>query len=546
MSLATALGMYLGGQGRAKRERAAADSTNAYNQRSLDLEQQRFGAEQAQQQTQNTRQAAQDAEKKRYDDAQLRPLGIDPATGQYFPFTPNTQTRPNNHGKVYSSDSDPATLAANARRLAGEAMRAQRPDQAKFYLDQAASYDLGAQRESTVGANQAKAQLEHAQAYYAQNRLGISLQEAQIKAKSAMYGADQRYRGAIAAANSHIYAAVASAQARDFGSQMAAAALVQGKNIDQATRIGIASAHDVEQYQATEGKASGAFAPLSPLAVPSQQSIPFPQPPDFTSPQSGGGLAPQYVSAMQQAGQRWGVEPSLLQRVAMAESGGNPNTQPSPAGAVGLMQFMPATAKGFGFNPSDPMASINGAAQYLGQLKQKNGGDQTLALVEYNGGAPAVAAWKAGKPFPESTAYVQKIMGGGGGPAPKPPTQTPTTQTANVGGKVAPAQGGDHEQKARKWISSWVASPEASGKSFEEQWAILSQKLASAPDTTPADYAVAQKLLREHNENAVRNQKAAASSFAASKKKSELAQLEGLGIPAPAGGTASRGGACRS
>ncbi|MGB3412744.1 MAG: transglycosylase SLT domain-containing protein [Microthrixaceae bacterium] len=126
----------------------------------------------------------------------------------------------------------------------------------------------------------------------------------------------------------------------------------------------------------------------------------------------GTGVA-RYSELFNQAGTKWGVSPKLLAAVAQAESGGNPNAV-SRSGALGLMQFMPSTARSFGIDPLDPKQAIDGAARYLSQ--QLNAfGSVELALASYNAGPGAVRKYGGVPPYPETQAYVRKIMTSIGG-----------------------------------------------------------------------------------------------------------------------------------
>ena len=103
--------------------------------------------------------------------------------------------------------------------------------------------------------------------------------------------------------------------------------------------------------------------------------------------------------------------------VMLQESGGNPNAV-SPAGAQGLYQFMPYTARGFGItNPFDPAQSTFGAALYLRDL-YKRFGSWDLALAAYNAGPGAVEAAGNRIPnIPETQQYVHSILSMLGGKA---------------------------------------------------------------------------------------------------------------------------------
>jgi cell wall-associated NlpC family hydrolase len=114
-----------------------------------------------------------------------------------------------------------------------------------------------------------------------------------------------------------------------------------------------------------------------------------------------------YADLFSQAGARYGISPALLAGVAKTESGFN-SAAVSPAGARGLMQFMPATAKGLGVDTSDPASSIDGAARYLSSLT-KQFGSTDLALAAYNAGPGTVQRYGGIPPYGETKSYVQKV-----------------------------------------------------------------------------------------------------------------------------------------
>jgi hypothetical protein len=124
---------------------------------------------------------------------------------------------------------------------------------------------------------------------------------------------------------------------------------------------------------------------------------------------AGGALAGvPYADLFTRAGARHGVDPSLLAAVASQESSFNASAV-SPAGAQGLMQFMPATAEGLGVNALDPTSAIDGAARYLSSLTKQFGSTE-LALAAYNAGPGTVSRHGGIPPYPETQSYVRAVM----------------------------------------------------------------------------------------------------------------------------------------
>lgn len=119
-----------------------------------------------------------------------------------------------------------------------------------------------------------------------------------------------------------------------------------------------------------------------------------------------------YAPLIEAAAAKYKVEKALLHAVITAESGYNP-VAVSRAGAEGLMQLIPKTAKRYDVADAfDPAQNIRGGAHYLRDLLDLFGGDIKLALAGYNAGEGAVIR-HGGKvpPYPETQGYVQKVLG---------------------------------------------------------------------------------------------------------------------------------------
>lgn len=122
----------------------------------------------------------------------------------------------------------------------------------------------------------------------------------------------------------------------------------------------------------------------------------------------------QYREAILHSASRWNVSPGLLAAQLMAESGFNPRAV-SPAGALGIAQFMPGTARSYGLrDPFDPIAAIDAEAHLMSDLLRQFH-SVPLALAAYNAGSGAVAACNCLPPIPETRAYVARILALAGG-----------------------------------------------------------------------------------------------------------------------------------
>lgn len=107
------------------------------------------------------------------------------------------------------------------------------------------------------------------------------------------------------------------------------------------------------------------------------------------------------------ATQKYDLPAGLLKAVARAESGLDPNAR-SNAGAIGLMQLMPGTARELGVDPRNPAEAIDGAARLL-RRHLKTFGSLPLALAAYNAGPGAVRKYDGIPPYSETRAYVKRV-----------------------------------------------------------------------------------------------------------------------------------------
>jgi hypothetical protein len=163
--------------------------------------------------------------------------------------------------------------------------------------------------------------------------------------------------------------------------------------------------HDMlrPQAPATPAATETPAAPSSPTSFGPGNAV------AGTSPVNAG----QYQAAINASANKWGIDPKLLTSQLFHESGFRSDAV-SPAGARGIAQFMPATAKQYGVDPNDPNQSIDGAAHMMKDLMTKYNGNTQLALMGYNWGDKNVDKWLQGKGWqvPQETKdYVKKITG---------------------------------------------------------------------------------------------------------------------------------------
>jgi len=131
-------------------------------------------------------------------------------------------------------------------------------------------------------------------------------------------------------------------------------------------------------------------------------------------------LPQKYQESLAKWSLEYDLNPNFMAALIYTESTWNANAQ-SGAGAVGLTQFIPSTARAVAsrlgvtpFTPSDLKKdtdlAIRFGAYYISEGIKRYGGDRRLALIAYNGGGGAVGAYRSGYPIRSTVAYANKII----------------------------------------------------------------------------------------------------------------------------------------
>lgn len=146
------------------------------------------------------------------------------------------------------------------------------------------------------------------------------------------------------------------------------------------------------------------FNPLTGDSVKTQED------PAQTSPSASVSCPENLEPYFKEAADKYNVDINLLKAIAKAESGFNAGAT-SSAGAMGIMQLMPSTAKSLGVsNAYNAYENILGGARLIASNIKKYNGDLSLALAAYNAGGGNVDKYGGIPPFKETQNYVKKVL----------------------------------------------------------------------------------------------------------------------------------------
>jgi hypothetical protein len=192
------------------------------------------------------------------------------------------------------------------------------------------------------------------------------------------------------------------------------------KNLMSRLMAGITSLKSAmpESYEAMLAQKGQTPATVRKMMMEGPKKGDYVMPPLDSQRPSGSGRGHKYEDVVIKEAQRIGLDPSLAVHVLYKETGNlkNPESARSKAGAIGVMQLMPRTAKELGVDPLNPEENIRGGVMYLKQMYDKYQ-DPTLAFAAYNAGPGRVdKALRSGQgitSLPRETQNYVRMAGGG-------------------------------------------------------------------------------------------------------------------------------------
>ncbi len=156
-------------------------------------------------------------------------------------------------------------------------------------------------------------------------------------------------------------------------------------------------------------QAAAGAAPASLAEVPAEAAI-VPEYAVADTLRHDDAVPPAYAAKIAELAARYDLSPALLEAVVWQESRWRASAV-SPAGARGLAQLMPGTARELGVNPDDPFANLEGGARYLREQLDRFDGDLEKALAAYNAGPGRVISAGGIPRIRETQTYVASVMG---------------------------------------------------------------------------------------------------------------------------------------
>jgi soluble lytic murein transglycosylase-like protein len=173
------------------------------------------------------------------------------------------------------------------------------------------------------------------------------------------------------------------------GFLMTAATLFLSLSLFSVAPIGQGQSGAMALKQAISLFASRTSNGLAAINMQQALDVPTAAPTQETQTETSGVVASgDYHAIARQAAVDHGISPDYFERQIQQESGFNPYAV-SPAGALGIAQFIPSTAAGLGIDPLDPVQALNGAATLMADLASQFGGNYAMALAGYNAGPVA-------------------------------------------------------------------------------------------------------------------------------------------------------------